>query len=216
MSKVDLESKVIDFIQRNSLIPRKETVVVAVSGGADSVCLLHLLAKWGRRPGIRLHAAQLNHQLRGIESEGDAEYVSNLTDSLGIPITIDRQDVAGYRIERKCSLEEAARELRYAFLAKVARQVGAQRIATGHTSLSRVLISPTCRLPSSEIAFAYTCCHCSDNTIRALTTPCSVWLISPKKIMPSLSSKLLGYGMRWPGREITPCTWTRNRLLICP
>jgi tRNA(Ile)-lysidine synthase len=133
MNKVKLESKVLDFIQRYSLIPHKELVVVGVSGGADSVCLLHVLAKWRKRLGIKLHIAHLNHQLRGAESEADAEYVSNLAGSLGIPITVDRQDVAAYRIARNCSIEEAARELRYAFLARVAREVGAHRIAIGHT-----------------------------------------------------------------------------------
>jgi len=133
MNKVNLESKVLDFIQRYSLISRKELVVVGVSGGADSVCLLHVLAKWQKRLGIKLHIAHLNHQLRGAESEADAEYVSNLAGSLGIPITVDSQDVAAYRTERNCSIEEAARELRYAFLARVAKEVGANRIAIGHT-----------------------------------------------------------------------------------
>jgi tRNA(Ile)-lysidine synthase len=133
MNKANPESKVLDLIQRYSLIQREELVVVGVSGGADSVCLLHVLARWRKRLGIRLRAAHLNHQIRGIESEADAEFVSNLADSLGVPITIDRQDVAAYRTERKCSLEEAARELRYAFFARVARKVGAYRIAIGHT-----------------------------------------------------------------------------------
>jgi tRNA(Ile)-lysidine synthase len=133
MTKLKLESKVIDFIQRYSLIPRKELVVVGVSGGADSVCLLHVLAEWRRRLGIKLHVAHLNHQLRGTESEADAEYVSNLAGSLDILITVESQDVAAHRTERKCSLEEAARELRYAFFARVVRKVGAHRIAVGHT-----------------------------------------------------------------------------------
>jgi len=133
MSKVTLESKVIDFIQRYSLRAPEETVVVGVSGGADSVCLLHVLAKWQKGLEIKLHVAHLNHQLRGVESEADAEYVSNLAVSLGIPVTIGRQDVAAYRTKRNCSIEEAARELRYAFLARVAREIGAKRIAMGHT-----------------------------------------------------------------------------------
>ena len=133
MGKVKLESKIIDFIQRYSLISPGEIVVVGVSGGADSVCLLHVLAKWQKGLGIKLHAAHLNHQLRGVESEADAEYVSDLAGSLGIPITIDRQDVAAYRAERNCSIEEAARELRYAFFTRVAGEVGANRIAIGHT-----------------------------------------------------------------------------------
>jgi tRNA(Ile)-lysidine synthase len=133
MTKIKLESKVIDFIQRYSLISPGEIVVVGVSGGADSVCLLHVLAKCQKGLGIKLHVAHLNHQLRGVESEADAEFVSDLAGSLGIPITIDRQDVAAYKIERNLSVEEAARELRYDFLARVAGEVGANRIAIGHT-----------------------------------------------------------------------------------
>ena len=133
MKRVELETKVIGFVQQHSLISPQEIVVVGVSGGADSVCLLHVLAKWQKELDIKLHVAHLNHQLRGVESEADAKYVSNLAGSLGIPATIDMQDVAAYRTEKKCSIEEAARELRYGFLAKVARKVGANRIATGHT-----------------------------------------------------------------------------------
>jgi len=96
MSKANPESSVLDFIRRYSLIPGKETVVVGVSGGADSVCLLHVLAKWHKRLGIRLHVAHLDHQIRGIESQADSEFVSDLADSLGIPVTIDSQDVAAY------------------------------------------------------------------------------------------------------------------------
>lgn len=133
MNETNLDSRVIDFIHRHSLISPGETVVVGVSGGADSICLLHILAKWQKGLGIGLHAAHLNHQLRGAESEADAEHVSNLAKSLGLPLAVDRQDVAAYRAQRHCSLEEAARELRYGFLARVAGEVGANRIATGHT-----------------------------------------------------------------------------------
>jgi tRNA(Ile)-lysidine synthase len=133
MNKTKPESKVLDFIQRHSLISSEEILVVGVSGGADSVCLLHILAKHRERLGIKLHVAHLNHLLRGAESEADTEYVSNLTDSLGIPITIGKQDVAAYKTERNCSIEEAAREVRYAFLGRVAKEVGANRIAVGHT-----------------------------------------------------------------------------------
>jgi len=133
MKKVESESRVINFIQRHSLILPKETLVVGVSGGADSVCLLHLLARWREELGVKLHVAHLNHQLRGAESEADAKFVAELASSLGVPATIDRQDVAIYRTKRNCSIEEAARELRYDLLAKVAGDVGANRVAIGHT-----------------------------------------------------------------------------------
>ena len=133
MTNTNLETKVCDFIERYSLISPEEIIVIGVSGGADSVCLLHVLAEYRKRLGIKLHVAHLNHLLRGTESEADAKYVSSLADSLGIPIAIDKQDVAAYRIVRNCSIEEAARELRYAFLGRVAKEIGANRIAIGHT-----------------------------------------------------------------------------------
>jgi len=133
MGKVGLESRVLSFVQRHKLIPPEETLVVGVSGGADSVCLLHLLAGWQQELGLKLHVAHLDHQLRGAESEADARYVVSLAGSLGVPVTAGRRDVSAYREERNCSLEEAARELRYDFLATVAGDVGAARVAVGHT-----------------------------------------------------------------------------------
>ena len=138
MKRVELESRVIGFIQQHNLIPPGEIVVVGVSGGADSVCLLHLLARWQKELGIKLHIAHLNHQLRGAESEADAKYVAGLAGRLGIPITIERQDVAAYRARRNCSVEEAARKLRYGFLAKVAHEIKANRVAIGHTRNDQV------------------------------------------------------------------------------
>ena len=130
---VKLESRVKDFIQQHKLILPGGTIVVAVSGGADSVCLLYVLARCQTELGIKLHIAHLNHQLRGAESEADAKYVVDLAARLGVPVTVGKRDVAAYKAERACSTEEAARELRYDFLAKVADDVGANRVAIGHT-----------------------------------------------------------------------------------
>ncbi|MBN2187474.1 MAG: tRNA lysidine(34) synthetase TilS [Dehalococcoidia bacterium] len=138
MKKIRLESRILDFIQQHSLIPPGETVLAGVSGGADSVCLLHVLARCQRRLGINLHVAHLNHQLRGAESQADASYVANLADRLSIAITIDKQDVASYKAQRNCSIEEAARGLRYNFLARVANDIGANRVAIGHTKDDQV------------------------------------------------------------------------------
>jgi tRNA(Ile)-lysidine synthase len=131
--KVELGLRVKDFIKQHSLISPGGIVVVGVSGGGDSVCLLHVLARWRSEFDIRLHIAHLNHQLRGDDSDADAEYVTSLASKLGIPVTIGKHDVAAYRDSRNCSIEEAARELRYDFLARVATDVGADRVAVGHT-----------------------------------------------------------------------------------
>jgi tRNA(Ile)-lysidine synthase len=128
-----LEERVLGFIQQHRLVSGDKKLVVAVSGGPDSVCLLHILAKLQKELKVKLHVAHLNHQLRGAESEADAEYVSDLARRLGIPATIERRDVTGYRAQHRLSLEEAAREVRYSFLAQVAKSVGAERVAVGHT-----------------------------------------------------------------------------------
>ena len=83
--------------------------------------------------GIKLHVAHLDHQLRGKESAGDARYVAGLAKRLGIPATIEKRDVRAYQKEHGISLEEAAREVRYKFLAEVAAAIGADRVAVGHT-----------------------------------------------------------------------------------
>ncbi len=129
----NIEQRVISFIQQNELINPGEKMVVGVSGGADSVCLLHILSKWHQKLGISLHIAHLNHQLRGAESEADAEYVTNLARRFDMPATIESYDVKSYKAKKRCSLEEAAREVRYEFLARVAKKIGTKIVAVGHT-----------------------------------------------------------------------------------
>lgn len=132
-----LEERVHDFIRRESLLAsagrKKAVVLVAVSGGPDSVCLLHVLHQLEAPLGIRLHIAHLNHMLRGGSSDGDARYVEQLARSLKIPATIEAINVDAYRKKHKLSLEEAAREVRYGFLARAAESAGAGCVALGHT-----------------------------------------------------------------------------------
>ena len=127
------EQRVLQFIKEEHLISRRQKLVVAVSGGPDSVCLLHILVKLQKELDIKLHVAHLNHQLRGAESETDARYVADLAQNLDIPATIEQHDVKSYQSRHHTSLEEAAREVRYTFLAQVARAVGTERAAVGHT-----------------------------------------------------------------------------------
>ncbi len=136
--KISLEQRVIQFIKQHNLVSPGDTLLVAVSGGTDSVCLLHLLMKQQATLGVKLHVAHLNHKLRGDESDEDAWYVVDLANSLDIPVTIDARDVAAYRDRKHCSLEEAAREVRYSFLAEAAAMVDASCVVVGHTRNDQV------------------------------------------------------------------------------
>jgi len=105
-----------------------ETVLVAVSGGADSVALLHLLLDLSPAWRLRLHVLHVDHQLR-TESAADADFVRDLGARLGVPV-----DVARVAVDRRGSLEGSARAARYAALEACAARVGAERIAVGHTA----------------------------------------------------------------------------------
>ena len=112
-------------------------IVAAVSGGPDSLALLHALSRLRGRLGLRLHAAHLDHRLRGEESEADARFVERTCGGIGVPVTVDRADVPALRASRGLSMEEAAREARYAFLSALCERLGANAVATGHTSDDR-------------------------------------------------------------------------------
>jgi len=130
---VALPERVSRFITEHHLLPKRGKLVVAVSGGPDSVCLLHILHGLQDKSGIMLHVAHLNHELRGAESDADAQYVADLARRLGLPATVEQHDARAYQRSRRLSLEEAARELRYNFLAEVAQTAGSDAVAVGHT-----------------------------------------------------------------------------------
>jgi len=134
----NISDRVKHFIDEHQLFTHPQTLVVGVSGGADSVCLLHLLDSLSEHYWLRLHVAHLNHRLRGPEAEADARYVQILARQLKLPCTISAADVRSYQAEHSLSPELAARQVRYAFLADVARSVGAERVAVGHTADDQV------------------------------------------------------------------------------
>src|SRR5215472_1354345 len=104
--------RVIGYIELHQLLPARGEVVVGVSGGADSLCLVHLLRDIcgpGRRfPGVSLRAAHLNHMLRGEESARDATMVASMMRAWDIPFTPGEIDVIALATLEKRSLEEAA------------------------------------------------------------------------------------------------------------
>ena len=109
-------------------------LIVAVSGGPDSLAMLYALARLRDSLELRLHVAHLDHRLRGDESAADARFVEKTCRSLGVPITLEEADVTTHRRSERLSLEEAARDLRYDFLSRLSEQHGADGIALGHTA----------------------------------------------------------------------------------
>lgn len=108
-----MRDKVLTFCR--SALLGGETVCCAVSGGADSVALLHCMHSLKDELGITVHAAHFNHRLRGEESDADETFVRDFCKELGVPLTCGRGDTAAWVASSDDSLEEAARRLRYAF-----------------------------------------------------------------------------------------------------
>lgn len=127
---MSLLNKFKDALQRYNLLNKKDTVIIGVSGGPDSLCLLYLLKSIQKEFRLSLHIAHLNHMLRGRESQKDADFVAGLAERLKIPATIKK--VAVESISNKGSLEEIARKARFEFLFEVAGKLKSKKIALGH------------------------------------------------------------------------------------
>ncbi|MGM9661835.1 MAG: tRNA lysidine(34) synthetase TilS [Oscillospiraceae bacterium] len=122
-----------DAMRRWEMLPeRGGGLLCAVSGGLDSVCLLHFLRRLAEKEGFRLTAAHYNHRLRREDSEADARFVEELCADWGVPCVAGEGDVRQAAAERGWSLEEAARNCRYDFLRRTAEALGAEKIATAH------------------------------------------------------------------------------------
>ncbi|MBI5373844.1 MAG: tRNA lysidine(34) synthetase TilS [Candidatus Schekmanbacteria bacterium] len=132
-------SKIREALSQYSLIEPEETIVIAVSGGADSVFLLHALNSYFREPlNLKLHIAHLNHSLRGDESDRDEAFVRDIAGTLGIEGTFGRINGMEEKKRLKTSLESACHYARLKFFQETAEKTGADKIATGHTLDDRI------------------------------------------------------------------------------
>lgn len=126
------EQKVKVYVERFHMIEPKDTIVLGISGGADSVCLLKILARWKEAWGISLRAVHVHHQLRGEEADADERFVRELCENEGIPCRVFHEDVQGMAQREKIGLEEAGRIARYRCFATVCEDVGGGKIALAH------------------------------------------------------------------------------------
>ncbi|HOT90329.1 MAG TPA: tRNA lysidine(34) synthetase TilS [Anaerolineae bacterium] len=131
---MDILREVQRTIETYHLLQPGARVVVGVSGGPDSVTLLHVLRRLSGPLNLGLHVAHLHHAIRGADADADAGFVAALAAAWGLPCTVERVDVQAIAEREKLALEEAARHARYAFLCRVAQSIGATRIAVGHNA----------------------------------------------------------------------------------
>ena len=124
--------KVLSFMKKNHMTDRGDSVLAAVSGGADSVCLLLLLHEMAAELGIKVFAFHMNHGIRGAEADRDEQFVMELCERLNIPLTVAHEKVEEYAAERGLSGEEAGRILRYHHLGETAEKYQCAKIAVAH------------------------------------------------------------------------------------
>ena len=130
-----MKNGVLSFLRQHDLLPPVGScAVAAVSGGADSMCLLDVLHEIAREHGWTVCAAHFNHGLRGDEADRDEAFVRDFCGSAGIPFYSENGDVACWAAERRMGVEEAGRELRYRFLDAVREKTGSVFIATAHNA----------------------------------------------------------------------------------
>lgn len=129
---MDLLRKVCTYIVQHRMVKREDKVVVAVSGGPDSMALLYALNALKDELAISLHVAHLNHMFRGGEAAKDARLVARTAELYGLPATVEAIDVPAYRKQARLSAQAAARAVRYRFLKEVAGRTGASRVALAH------------------------------------------------------------------------------------
>jgi len=130
----EFEKKVAAFITASSLFDTNEPVLLAVSGGADSVALLFAMLALARTGAIesRLVVCHINHKLRGPSSDEDQDFVAALGKKVGLKVVVRSVDVRSFAIENKLSIETAARKLRIRTLIDIASQNGCKKVATAH------------------------------------------------------------------------------------
>ncbi len=127
-----IEQNVIKFIERHNLFFDVKKIIIALSGGADSVFALHFFYKFKKKYNIKILAVHVNHNLRGNESNKDEKYCKELCKSLNVDFYSASVDVKHFAKNKKLSIEEAARILRYNELEKIAEETNTDAIITAH------------------------------------------------------------------------------------
>ena len=127
-----MQKKVLEFMEQHHMAEKGERILAAVSGGADSICLLLVLSRLRTEKQYELCVVHVEHGIRGVESEKDAEFVENFCKEHKIPCKVYHCKAEKYAREHKMTVEEGARELRYGYFQEAAKEFGADKIAVAH------------------------------------------------------------------------------------
>ena len=131
---MDLTEKILFYMKRYHMIPENKTIVVGLSGGADSVCLLYVLAALRKKLGLQLCAVHVHHGLRGVEADADEAYVRDICRAWDVPLKAMRIDAAALAKQWGIGCEEAGRRARYEIFEECLQEMGGCRgaIAVAH------------------------------------------------------------------------------------
>ncbi len=116
------------------MIKPGDSVIIALSGGPDSVCLLHMLHSLKDKLGIQLYAAHINHCLRGNEADEDEQYVKDVCEKFDVELFVKRINVKKIASEKGISSEMAGREVRYDFFEELMIELNADKVALAHNA----------------------------------------------------------------------------------
>ncbi|MDI3312535.1 MAG: tRNA lysidine(34) synthetase TilS, partial [Thermoanaerobacterium sp.] len=119
-------------IKEYKMIEKGDKIVIGVSGGPDSICLLNLLLEMKEKYELKLYVVHVNHMLRGADADSDALFVKNVCKGINIPFFLFKEDVRKYAEEKGLSEEAAGREIRYNAFSEVLKKVGGDKIAIAH------------------------------------------------------------------------------------
>ncbi len=133
-NSVEIEGRFDATISSHGLLSRGDIVLIGLSGGADSVALLHLLCRIRERLSLTLHAVYVNHNLRPDEVEGEISFCEEICQKAGVLFMQKSVDVSGYQEKHAMNRQEAARELRYRAFEEAAAEIGASKIALAHNA----------------------------------------------------------------------------------
>lgn len=132
-----LKEEVINTIKKYYLIKENDSIVIGVSGGPDSICLLHILNELKDELNFKIYVAHINHMIRE-EADEETEYVKSFCENLGIECYIKRIDVVKIANNLKRGTEETGRQIRYEFFNEVLEKTFSNKIATAHNSNDKV------------------------------------------------------------------------------